>query len=205
MIHLRSAAVAAPDGRAADSFPFTIPAVADLAGRSLTFETPITFLVGENGSGKSTVLEALAAAIGSITAGSTAAASDRSLAHLTPLVEAIRLTWSKRTRRGFFLRSEDFFGYARRMHELRAEFEAERAAIWADPERSDTAKGFATMPYSRELADMERRYGAGLDAVPTARRSSRSSAIASCPRGCSCWMSRRRRCRRCASSPCSRS
>jgi predicted ATPase len=162
---LRSATFAASGDHAAVNFPFTIPAVGDLAGRSLAFETPITFFVGENGSGKSTVLEALAAAIGSITAGSTSAASDRSLAHLTPLVDAIRLTWTKRTRRGFFLRSEDFFGYARRMHELRAEFEAERDAIRADPTRTELSKGFATMPYSRELADMERRYGAGLDAV----------------------------------------
>jgi predicted ATPase len=162
---LRSASFTAPTGLAADAFPFTVPAVGDLLGRALTFGTPITFLVGENGSGKSTVLEALAAAIGSITAGSVSASGDRSLAHLAPLVDAIRLTWSKRTRRGFFLRSEDFFGYARRMHDLRAEFEAERSAIWADPDRSDSAKGFASMPYSRELADLQRRYGEGLDAV----------------------------------------
>ena len=30
----------------------------------------------------------------------------------------------------------------------------ERAAIRADPTRTDLSKGFATMPYSRELADM---------------------------------------------------
>jgi len=43
-----------------DEWPFTVPAVAALVGDGLRFDTPVTFLVGENGSGKSTVVEALA-------------------------------------------------------------------------------------------------------------------------------------------------
>jgi predicted ATPase len=34
-------------------WPFTVPAVADLADRGLEFTSPLTFLVGDNGSGKS--------------------------------------------------------------------------------------------------------------------------------------------------------
>ncbi len=45
-----------------DQHPFTIPLIEN--GLSLSFTTPVTFLVGENGSGKSTVLEALAWATG---------------------------------------------------------------------------------------------------------------------------------------------
>jgi predicted ATPase len=36
-------------------FPFTIPALKNL--ERLEFGSPITFLIGENGSGKSTILE----------------------------------------------------------------------------------------------------------------------------------------------------
>src|SRR5258708_2258283 len=43
-------------------FPCTIPAVKHL-GR-LAFDPHVTFLVGENGTGKSTLLEAIAVAIG---------------------------------------------------------------------------------------------------------------------------------------------
>ena len=43
-------------------WPFTVPAVASMG--TLRFERPVTFLAGENGSGKSTVLEALAVACG---------------------------------------------------------------------------------------------------------------------------------------------
>jgi predicted ATPase len=45
-----------------DAWPYTVPCVAELADDGLAFERPITFLVGENGSGKSTITEALAEA-----------------------------------------------------------------------------------------------------------------------------------------------
>ncbi|BDZ50040.1 hypothetical protein GCM10025867_22810 [Frondihabitans sucicola] len=47
-----------------DQWPFTVPAVAALIGEGLAFDEQITFLVGENGSGKSTVVEALAESYG---------------------------------------------------------------------------------------------------------------------------------------------
>ena len=37
-------------------FPFTIPSLASRLGDELPFDAPVTFLVGENGSGKSTFL-----------------------------------------------------------------------------------------------------------------------------------------------------
>ena len=43
-------------------FPFDVPAVA--AVQDLHFDQPVTLLAGENGSGKSTIIEALAEAIG---------------------------------------------------------------------------------------------------------------------------------------------
>ena len=45
-------------------WPFTVPAVAALVGSGLVLDAPVTFLVGENGSGKSTVVEAVAEAWG---------------------------------------------------------------------------------------------------------------------------------------------
>lgn len=43
-------------------FPFDVPAVA--AVEDLRLDGPVTMLAGENGSGKSTILEAVAEAIG---------------------------------------------------------------------------------------------------------------------------------------------
>ncbi|HEX5826179.1 MAG TPA: AAA family ATPase [Candidatus Limnocylindrales bacterium] len=161
MIHLREVRLALPPDRR--SFPFDLPAIRGV--RSLRFETPVTLFVGENGSGKSTVLEALAIASKAITAGSVDAADDPSLEGVRALARSMTLTWATRTHRGFFLRAEDFFGYARRMGQLRAELAADLAAV--DAEYSDRegslAHELARTPYLRELADLERRYGDGLD------------------------------------------
>ncbi|HEU0244039.1 MAG TPA: AAA family ATPase [Candidatus Limnocylindrales bacterium] len=161
MIHLREARLAA--SRERHGFPFDLPAVRSL--RTLRFETPVTLLVGENGSGKSTVLEALAIASRAITAGSAEASDDPTLDGLRALARALTLTWAKKTHRGFFLRAEDFFGYAKRMATLRAELDAGLAAVdeeYAD--RPGLAHELARTPYLRELAELERRYGEGLDA-----------------------------------------
>ena len=45
-----------------ESYPLNIPAVREI--ESIEFHPDVTFLVGENGSGKSTVLEAIAVAMG---------------------------------------------------------------------------------------------------------------------------------------------
>jgi predicted ATPase len=63
------------------------------------------------------------------------------------------------------MRAEDFFGYARRISQLRDELEQRLAHI--DEEyagRSETARVYARMPYASEIADMRRYYGEGLDA-----------------------------------------
>ena len=46
-------------------YPFSIPVVQNLIHRKeLSLSAPVTFLVGENGTGKSTLLEAIAIAYG---------------------------------------------------------------------------------------------------------------------------------------------
>jgi len=98
--------------RATGGYPFAVPAVRALD--ALDLDAPVVFFVGENGSGKSTLLEAIAVAAELQTLGSADAADDRTLAGPRALAGALRLAWSARTRRGFFLRAEDFFGHLRR-------------------------------------------------------------------------------------------
>jgi predicted ATPase len=76
----------------------------------------------------------------------------------------MRLSWRKRTHRGFFLRAEDFFGFARRMAHLQEDLEKEVKAVDEGYQgRSALAKDLARMPYLRELAGLKQRYGDGLD------------------------------------------
>jgi predicted ATPase len=144
-------------------FPFDIPAVRSLG--TLLFETPVTIFVGENGSGKSTVLEALAIAARAITAGSAEAADDATLDGVRSLAGELRLSWASRTHRGFFLRAEDFFGFARRIATMRNELERGVRAVEVEySDREAYARDLALSPYRRELAALRERYGEGLDA-----------------------------------------
>src|SRR5690348_15939714 len=109
MRHLRTIRFGQPAPDLAATFPFAVPPIAGLLGGELHFPTEVTILVGENGCGKSTLLEALATAAGSITVGSEATERDRSLDHVRPLAALMRLVWTVKARRGFFMRAEDFF------------------------------------------------------------------------------------------------
>lgn len=144
-------------------FPFTVPAIASLG--PLTLDAPVTFFVGENGSGKSTLLEAVALAAALPTVGAEDSGRDPTLARQRELAGALQLVWRRRTRRGFFLRAEDFFGWQRRLARERAELLDRLGEIERDYEnRSDLAKVLARGPAAGSIAAMDRRYGADADA-----------------------------------------
>ncbi len=100
------------DGVIREGFPFALPAIRTLA--VLDFATPVTCFVGENGSGKSTLLEAIAIAAELPSLGADQVAFDDTLVQQRALASSLRLSWTHRSRRGFFLRAEDFFGYLKR-------------------------------------------------------------------------------------------
>ncbi len=147
---------------ASKSFPFSLPLLQAL--KEINFDSPVTLFVGENGSGKSTILEALACAAESIVVGSESTRCDKSLAHARELAKLFKLSWTKRTRRGFFLRAEDFFGYAKRLNQMRSEMESDLQNVEVEyKDRSNFAREHARMSYTHELGDLHRRYAEGLD------------------------------------------
>jgi predicted ATPase len=165
MIHLQTIRVAPFPAPLNDTFPFRVPTINALAGGELALSADVTFFVGENGSGKSTLLEAIALAARAISVGSSDLERDESLAAPRLLAEHMKLVWSRRSHRGFFLRAEDFFGYARRMQAMRSEAEAELEKLRNDRSLSDKARGLASMPHARTVAEIRSRYGEGLDSV----------------------------------------
>lgn len=160
MIHLRSLHLPAFDENA--GYPFNVPAVRALS--ELAFTTPVTFFVGENGSGKSTLLESIGIAAGLPTAGSEGARQDPTLAPVRALADQLRLVWRIRHNKGFFLRAEDFFGYVKRLAQMRAELERDSAATKeAYRGRSRLAQSLAQMPLQRELHALRGQYGRDLN------------------------------------------
>ena len=163
VIFLRSVSRAKTAARDDLEFPFSVPVVRSLP--ALEFHNAVTFFVGENGSGKSTLLEGLAAATGLPAIGAEHPSTDETLGGQRRLAKALHLTWAKRTHKGFFLRAEDFFGFAKSLSKMRIQMMQRMAEIDAEyAARSAYARGLASGPAVASLADMERRYGVNLDA-----------------------------------------
>lgn len=96
-------------------YPFSIPLIANL--KSITFPSQITFFVGENGSGKSTILEAIA-----LKAGFGPEGGSRNIHFKTSyqstyegtqaLAQSFTLSWRQKPADGYFFRAESFFNIA---------------------------------------------------------------------------------------------
>lgn len=98
------------------AYPFCLPFLTN--DFELSFEAPVTIIVGENGVGKSTMIEALGALAGFDPAGG--ASGYRPVDHEQALesngdllAEALRAAWRPKITTGWFFRAESFFSVAR--------------------------------------------------------------------------------------------
>lgn len=112
-----------PDGLRPDNlreWPYTVPAVADVVEQGVEFTHPVTFLVGDNGTGKSTLVEAIAEGFKLDARGGRAARkTGNANPTKTPLGEVLRLETTAKgagmlagprlKKKGFFLRAETAF------------------------------------------------------------------------------------------------
>src|ERR1700733_12640700 len=92
------------------TYPFNIRAFS--RGIDLAFRSKVTFFVGENGTGKSTLLEALAECCGFNPEGGNRDHHRATFADRSPLARALRLSWLPKVTEGFFMRAESFYNFA---------------------------------------------------------------------------------------------
>lgn len=113
------ALLAGEDITAREEYPFTLPAVKNLT--ELKLHPKVTFFVGENGTGKSTLLEAIAVAYGFNPEGGTRNFSFSSRETHSCLSNYLRLSKGVvRPKDGFFLRAESFYNVASYIDDLDA-------------------------------------------------------------------------------------
>jgi predicted ATPase len=100
------------DGLPRGQWPRTVPAVEQLLTEGLTLDKGVTFLVGENGSGKSTIVEAVAMAFGMSPEGGSTHGHHSTRPTESPLSSVLRLQRGLGSPRwGFFLRAETMHGW----------------------------------------------------------------------------------------------
>ncbi|WP_019635337.1 AAA family ATPase [Paenibacillus fonticola] len=109
--YLRSIALRREEVPSFREYPFHLPAVADL--ERLEFHPRVTYIVGENGMGKSTLLEAIAVALGFNPEGGTLNFNFSTAETHSELHEYIRLVRGvRKPRDGFFFRAESYYNLA---------------------------------------------------------------------------------------------
>ena len=106
----------------ANSYLNDLPVVRQLKKQQrLPFHAPVTFLVGENGTGKSTLLEAIAVAAGFNAEGGTRNFNFSTNNTHSELHRCIGLSRRAYPRDGFFLRAESFYNVATNIDGLDAD------------------------------------------------------------------------------------
>ncbi|MHB8126678.1 MAG: AAA family ATPase [Desulfitobacteriaceae bacterium] len=101
-------------------YPFNLPALKNLD--ILNFHPKVTFIIGENGSGKSTILESIAVNYGFNAEGGTKNFNFSSRDTHSELNNYMKVVKGiKKPRTGFFLRAESFYNFASNIDDLDSE------------------------------------------------------------------------------------
>ena len=99
-----------------DKYPFNIEVVKNL--EELNFESQVTFLVGENGVGKSTIIEAIALSLGLPAEGGTENFRYETKNTTSELHNYLRIVKFNRPKMKFFLRAESFYNFSSEIQRL---------------------------------------------------------------------------------------
>ncbi|MBU8568657.1 AAA family ATPase [Virgibacillus pantothenticus] len=104
---------------AADHFPFDLPIMKNFTG--IAFHPNVTYIIGENGMGKSTLLEAIAIGLGFNPEGGTRNFNFSSYDSHSPLDQYVRIArGTNQPKDHFFFRAESFYNVATNIEELDA-------------------------------------------------------------------------------------
>ncbi|MDR3646295.1 MAG: AAA family ATPase [Candidatus Babeliales bacterium] len=107
-----------------NKYPFSLSIIKNL--KEIEFPTQVTFFVGENGTGKSTILEAIANQSGFGAEGGSKninfkTSQEKTYSGIQELSECFSLSWRIKPKFGYFFRAESFFNIANHIDKLALE------------------------------------------------------------------------------------
>lgn len=121
---LRTIKLSAFPDTLATTYPFYLPIIKNL--KEIDFTEQVTFFVGENGTGKSTILEAIASHAGFGAEGgskniSFKTSEQTAYSGVEELAEHMTLSWRQKPKDGYFFRAETFYNVANYLDYLNRE------------------------------------------------------------------------------------
>lgn len=98
-----------------NQYPFSLKIIKNL--KDIEFPSQVTFFVGENGTGKSTILEAIAHKAGFGAEGGSKninfkTSEEKTYSGTEQLADQLTLSWRMKPKNGYFFRAESFFNIA---------------------------------------------------------------------------------------------
>lgn len=102
-----------------NTYPFTLPLIQNF--NEIKFKTPVTFLIGENGTGKSTLIEALAILCNLNPEGGTENFMFETKNTHSNLYEYMAINKRGKPKTKFFLRAESFYNFSTELVRLEEE------------------------------------------------------------------------------------
>jgi predicted ATPase len=138
-----------------NEYPFNIPAIQHID--KLTF-APITIFVGDNGSGKSTLLKAIAHYNSSINVSAMNLDSTHGT-NIQALSKKCKLTYTVKTRSGFFFSGEEFITYINHLKTMKEQLQQDIKEIKQEFKNKDAySMQLALGPLRKELYALEEKY-----------------------------------------------
>ena len=141
-----------------DRWPYNVEVLKDLEG--ISFDTPVTFIAGENGTGKSTIMESMAIKLKMPSIGRADAEYDETLKELREFAKSMSISMKARPNNKFFLRSEDFFNFVIKINAEKGNMLSELNRVEEEyRDKSQFTKNQARAAYKNSYHQMKRLYG----------------------------------------------
>lgn len=151
-----------PSAEGREEYPFQVPVIRNMT--ALEFHKPVTILCGDNGCGKTTLMELLAVKLSAIRISEAFHPAEK--AHLFERAEDGFLLWTGvRAKRNFYFSAEEFIQYIKWIEREKADARAAIAEIrreYHDAGRSKYAEMLAVEPHAETLAALSDMYGESL-------------------------------------------
>mgnify|MGYP003310666423 CR=1 FL=1 len=127
-------------------YPYNIPAILHL--NEFEFKSNVTFIIGENGSGKSTFIEAIAVSVGLNPEGGSSYLNYHTYDTHSSLFNDLKLTRGPyRNKDSFFLRAESFYNVASELDRITDSWNDEELR-WTHPRKVTRRRIFERHPQS---------------------------------------------------------